>query len=705
MFVKRFLILAPFLLLLVLLQSYFWVPSYEEQTRGNPGRLEEFITASIGDASLLNPILSADSASSDIQGKVFEGLIDLDENLDYRGRLARSWDISEQAFFYVRPEKPVPEQGAMSPDALLNFLREQVEKSGDYPQPLQESLENIAALSLDSPDKYQASLSLAGQDDPQVFQVEPPDRIVLDLLEVDPELFENLTLLLGEAYFQEFPAFRHVRSESDLDPGQLKAAASKLLPGYEHNPVIVFHLRDQVRFHDGHLFDAQDVKFTYESIVNPRNLSPRVSDYEPVKAVHVLDDLTVKIVYKRLYSPALMTWSIGILPEHLLNRQALDREAESRGKDPDDFFMRDSRFNRSPVGCGPFQFETWESDQYIRLDSFAEYWDGEPNYASYAYRIVPDLLTQEMEFYAGTLDAYSVQPHQVERLKTDPRFQSFSGTSFGYTYIGYNSRREPFDDSRVRRALSLALDVDRIIKYVLYGQGERITGPFVKQTEYYNQDIKPLPYDPEKALQLLARAGWTRNSQGWLEKDGRILQFTLITNTGNDIRKSILAIVQDFWRRIGIKVSTDTLEWSVFIQERVNKLDFDALVLGWNMGIEPDLYQIWHSSQADPHELNFVGFDDPKADALIVDIRQEYDKERQIEACHRLHEIIAREQPYTFLYVSKWTALLDKRIVIKDLDADGEVVYKKIRPTKTGDYSFYFNKWVKRPTVPDFAAE
>ena len=115
--------------------------------------------------------------------------------------------------------------------------------------------------------------------------------------------------------------------------------------------------------------------------------------------------------------------------------------------------------------------------------------------------------------------------------------------------------------------------------------------------------------------------------------------------------------------------------------------------------------QIWHSSQTDPYELNFVGFDQQEADELIIDIRQEYDKQRQIEACHRLHEIIAREQPYTFLYVSRWTALLDKRIVIREEKASGEVVYKKITPTKTGDYSFYFNKWVKRPTVPNFAAE
>ncbi len=325
---------------------------------------------------------------------------------------------------------------------------------------------------------------------------------------------------------------------------------------------------------------------------------------------------------------------------------------------------------------------------------------GGSNYKQYRYRVIPDLLTQEMEFYAGTVDAYAVRPHQVERLKHDPTYQSFSGLSFGYTYIGYNMRREPFKDPRVRRALGMAIDVDKIIKYVLFGQGERITGPFVKQTDYYNHQIQPIPYDPQGALKLLEEAGWRRNQEGWLEKDGKRLQFTLITNSGNDLRKAILAIAQDEWKQIGIDVRTDLLEWAVFIQERVDKADFDALVLGWSMGIEPDLYQIWHSSQTNPHQLNFVGFKNEEADDLIVKIRQEYDHDRQVDYCHRLHEIIAREQPYTFLYVGKWTAILDKRIVIMERDAAGNAIYKKITPTKTGNYTFYFNKWIKLPEVP-----
>jgi ABC-type transport system substrate-binding protein len=468
---------------------------------------------------------------------------------------------------------------------------------------------------------------------------------------------------------------------------------------------VVFHLRPNVAFHDGHVFDADDVKFTYHAIMNSKNLSPRIPDYEPIKSVEVIDPLTVRIVYKRLYSPALGTWGMEILPEHLLNDDALRKEADSLGKDPEQFSMRQSSFNRHPIGCGPFVFREWKSDQYILLDRFSDYWEGAPNYERYVYRIVPDPLTQEMEFYAGTVDSYGVQPHQVERLKNDPTYQDFSGLSFGYTYIGYNMRRPPFDDPRVRRALGMAIDVDKIIKYVLYGQGDRITGPFIKQTDYYNNRIQPVPYDPEGALQLLAEAGWMRNKEGWLEKNGKTFQFTLITNMGNNLRKAILTTAQDAWKQIGIDVRTDLLEWSVFIQERVNKADFDALILGWSMGIEPDLYQIWHSSQTHPHQLNFVAFKNSEADDLIIKIRQEYDHDRQVAYCHRLHEIIAEEQPYTFLYVGKWTAVLDKRIVIQELDAEGNRVHKKITPTKTGNYTFYFNKWIKLPEAPNFSAE
>jgi ABC-type transport system substrate-binding protein len=693
--------------MLFLLQSYFWVPSYQEQTRGNPQRLGEYVNASIGDAQLLNPILASDSSSGEIDDLVFEGLLDYDENLNFRPRVATGWNIYEEAYFYVNDQAVVPGLGQADVHQLKEWIGQAKQSRLKAEDSLSQSLANIENIEIITGERKSEEVLEALPDGSKVkvlIHIDAPPRIKLTLRTVDQDLFDNLTEILGSTYFSSFEGERYIKVEPVEYSDNIRKYAGRFVPAVEHNPVILFKLRPGVRFHDGHTLDGHDVKFTYDAIMDPANASPRQADYEPIKSMEVVDPLTVKIVYKRLYSPALGTWMMGVLPEHRLNRAALQKEAQERGLEPEGMSIRQSDFNRQPIGCGAYRFKEWKSDQYILLDRFNDYWEGPPNYHRYGYRIIPDLLTQEMEFYAGTLDSYGVQPHQVARLKDDPKYQSFSGLSFGYSYIGYNLRRPPFDDVRVRRALGMAIDVDKIIQYVLYGQGELITGPFPKQTDFYNHQVKPLPYDPDAALRLLAEVGWKRNSKGWLEKDGNRLQFTLITNQGNNIRKAILSTVQNSWRRIGVDVRTDLLEWAVFIQERVLKLDFDALVLGWSMGIEPDLYQIWHSSQSGPNQLNFVGFKNKEADELIIRIRQEYNRRRLIDICHQLHEIIAAEQPYTFLFVGKWTALLDKRIVIMERDANGQERYERIRPTKTGSYTFFFNKWIKLPEEPTFQA-
>lgn len=689
--VKRILVVSPLLVLGLLLQSLVWVPTYEEQTRGNPRRLTQYITGSIGDASLLNPILAADSSSMELASLIFEGLLDRDEDLRFRGRVASHWEISEEVYF--RLHKPPSQMAGKTEEEILAWLRKEL---GQWPQ--------VSKVELVFQEAHSRFLKIPGKPGEARLGVDisPPPLVRVTLQEVDQDFFLKLEPLLGENYFDSFRPEQYCRFHQDLDPGLQAQIAKEILPVVEHNPVILFHIREGVLFHDGVPLTSRDVLFTYEAIMDPANLSPRLSDFEPVLRVETPDERTVRVVYKRLYSPALGTWSMGILPHHLLNKQALRAEAQRRGMDPSSFGIRQSHFNRNPIGCGPFRFKQWKTDQFVSLTRFEQYWEGPPNYQEYIFRVVPDLVTQEMEFYAGTLDSYAVQPHQVERLQHDPRFQAFSGISFGYTYIGYNLRREPFNDVRIRKALGMALDVEKVLKYVLHGQAERITGPFPKQTDYYDPTIAPLPYDPQEALRLLEEAGWRKNGSGRLTRNGQPMRFTLITNSGNELRKAILAVAQDSWRQLGIEVRTDMVEWAVFINERINKRDFDAVVLGWSMGIDPDLYQIWHSSQTGPHQLNFVGFQDAEADELIVRIRQEYRHEEQVRLCRRLHQIIAEQQPYTFLYVTRWTAVLDRRIVIMEKDPDGNPKYRRITPTRTGNYAFHFNKWVKLPQVPIF---
>ena len=675
MSVRRFLLLAPVTVTALLLQSYFWVPSQGEGARTNPERAQEYLAASLGDASLLNPILHADAASGEITGLVFEGLLDRDRDLGLRGRVAKSWELGEVA--YVRVDAP---SGARD---LATRLGKEL---ASWP----------SVTSVDLIEEPPRNVDVDGREGRLTVRVAPVPAVRISLDRVEPQLFSRLEPLLGEGYFRGFRPERYCSFPEGVRAEERERLSREVLPATVENPILLFRLREGVTFHDGRPVTSRDVAFTYRAIMDPRNISPRTSDFEPVLRVETPDPLTVRVVYKYLYSPAVATWQMGILPEHLLNAEALTEEARGRGRDPAGFTLRQSSFNRRPVGCGPFRFERWLSDRHISLRRFESYWEGAPNFHRYVMRVIPDVLMQQMEFLAGTLDAYQVQPYQVSRFREDPRYQVFSGLALGYTFIGYNLRRPPFDDVRVRRALGMALDVDALIRYALDGEGERTTGPYPKQTDYYDPGVEPLPHDPEEALRLLSEAGWRRDALGRLSKDGVPLHFTLITNNGNDSRKAVLAVAQEAWKRLGIEVRTDVLEWSVFVNERIDKHDFDAVVLGWSMGVDPDLYQLWHSSQTDPFELNFVGFRNPSADALIADIRKEYDPRRQAELCHELHRVIAAEQPYTFLFAAKWTAALDREIVVREADAQGRVEYRPIRPTKTGSYTFDLNRWVRR---------
>jgi len=695
---KRILILAPIVLILALLQSYFWVPTYESQTTGNPERVRKFIEASIGDAKILNPILNADTASSRIAGLVFEGLLDLDENLNLRGRLAKEWEISETAYLVVNPEKSFPDQTPVTAKELESRIKKAIRKNR-----LEGLKDLVTHFEILPPEEKTETIPIPGKDGKPILvevKIQVPERIKFSLREVDQDFFDRLSPVLGENYEQNLPYQKWIRVNPQEKRGEIEKHFPVLLPVYEHNPIILFHLRDNVFFHDGHPFDAGDVNFTFEAIMNPKNLSPRTSDFEPIKKIDVLDPLKVRVVYKRLFSPAINAWTMGIIPEHLLNERALEKEMTKRGHSQtalETFGMRDSEFNRNPIGVGPFRFVEWQSDELIHLTRNENYWEGSPQYKDFYYRVIPDYLTQEVEFRTGAIDRYSPLPHQAARYKKDEAYQSFSSLGFGFSYIGYNNRKEIFSDKKVRKALGMAINIEEIIQFILYSEGEQTTGPFPKNTIWYDHSIKPIPYDPERAIQIFEELGWRKNEAGWLEKDGKIFEFNLITNNGNPIRKAIMTIAQNHWRKIGIKCNTQLFEWAVFLQDFINPGDFDAVILGWSMGVDPDLYQIWHSSQSGANQLNFVGYNNPQADDLILRIRQEYNVDTQKTLAHRLHHLIADDQPYTFLYAGLGTLVLDKKIVMAEKDGS----HVRIKPTQSGDVFFYFNQWKKLELTPN----
>lgn len=686
------LIVLPLVLIGSLVQAYFWIPGYDDPALATASRLEAFIEGESGDAKLLNPILHADSQSGRIVDLVFDGLLDLDENLKLRGRLATRWTTFERAYLVVDGNARFPDGTRVDAMELLARIRAALIGSDSEAKtpPLLKSARVIEGGQVELRQRTEGGLPVL---------VHMPPRIELELSRIEPNLLERLTPVIGPAYADNFLPERFYAGPAPDEA--LTRVIRAHLPVLEHNPVVEFHLRDGVRFHDGHPFTAEDVKFTYDAIMEPKNLSPRTSDFEPIKSVEILNRLTVRVTYKRLFSPAVNVWTIGILPAHLLNARAISREADGAASSAEAksvFGLRDSRFNRAPVGTGPFQFREWQSDELIRLSRNADYWDGAPEYREYFFRIIPDPLTKELEFRAGAIDTYQLQPFQVDRFRRDPRYRSISGLRRSYTYIGYNNRLPLFSDPRVRRALGMAINVDDIIRYVMYGEGERITGPYPKQTAWYDDAVQPLPYDPEGARKLLAELGWKPNEDGWLEKDGKRFEFNLITNHGNLIRNAILSVAQNSWRRIGVKVNTQVFEWAVFLEDFINPGRFDAVILGWLMGVDPDLYQIWHSSQAGKHQLNFVGYGNPEADRIIERLRREYDPEKQAILAHRLHRLIARDQPYTFLYAPVGTRVLDRKIVM--VDAGGG--FGPPRASAGGDVFFYMNRWRKLEATPDF---
>ena len=178
----------------------------------------------------------------------------------------------------------------------------------------------------------------------------------------------------------------------------------------------------------------------------------------------------------------------------------------------------------------------------------------------------------------------------------------------------------------------------------------------------------------------------------------------LITNQGNALRKNVLTIAQNAWKKIGIKCNTHIFEWAVFLKDFVNTGEFDAVVLAWGGGRSS--IQIYFKSGIRVNrvlsKLNFVGYDNPKVDELITQIRQEYHPDRQREMAHQLHRIIYEDQPYTFLYTPLVTRVLDNKIVLVDYNEDGSERYRKIFPTKSGDHVLYFHKWRKLEFAPNF---
>ena len=413
--------------------------------------------------------------------------------------------------------------------------------------------------------------------------------------------------------------------------------------------VITFHLRKGVRWHDGKPFTAHDVLYTYQVTVDPKTPTAYAGDFLKVKKAEVLDDHTFRATYDRPFAPALMSWSVGILPRHLLE-----------GRD-----ITTSPLGRHPIGTGPYRFKEWVAGQKIVLVSNPDYFEGRPYIDGYILRIIPDTATMFLELRANGIDRMGLTPLQFTRQTENNLFREnyrkYRYLSFAYTYMGYNLKNPLFADKRVRQALAHAVNREEIIDGVLLGLGKPATGPYKPGTWAHNPNVRTYPHDPEKAKALLAEAGWRRTDGGFLEKDGKPFEFEIITNQGNEIRAKCAEIIQRRLAEIGIRVKIRVIEWAAFVNDFINKRKFDATILGWTIPMEPDLYDVWHSSKTGPQELNFVSFRNDEVDALIVRARETFDQPLRKRCYDRIQEILAEEQPYLFLYVPDALPILHAR--------------------------------------------
>jgi len=431
---------------------------------------------------------------------------------------------------------------------------------------------------------------------------------------------------------------------------------------------ITFHLRKGVKWHDGVEFTSADVLYTYRVTIDPKTPTAYSEDFKQVKRAEAPDRYTFSVTYGKPFAPALASWGMNILPAHLLE-----------GKD-----ITKSELARRPVGTGPYRFKEWVAGQKIVLDAYKDYFEGEPYIGRYVYRVIPDNSTMYMELKAGGLDMMGLTPVQYQRQTDTPdfkaRFNKYRYPASAYTYLGYNLRNPMFADKRVRQAITSAINKDEIIHGVLFGMGQVAHGPYKPGTWASNPNIKDFDYNPARAKQLLAEAGWRQvNDDGVLVKDGKPFTFTILTNQGNDQRLKTAQIIQRRLKNVGIDVKIRVLEFASLLTNFIDKGNFDALIMGWTTTQDPDIFDVWHSSKTGPKELNFIGFKSKEVDRLIEEGRGTFDTEKRKRCYYRIQEILADEQPYTFLYVPDSLPVVSSR-------------FRGIEPAPAG-IMYNFIKW------------
>ncbi|HRK31864.1 MAG TPA: peptide-binding protein [Tepidisphaeraceae bacterium] len=430
---------------------------------------------------------------------------------------------------------------------------------------------------------------------------------------------------------------------------------------------MTFHLRPEAVFSDGKPVTSDDIVFTFDWIRNPEIDAARERSYlTMLKEVKALDPHTVQFTFTEPYYLNFGTVAASpILAKHFYSRFTPSQYNERVGL---------------LFGSGPYKLEdpeSWAPGKLVELVRNDRYWAVPPTFNRIIFREIQEESAQMVMFGNKETDNILCTPEVYEKLKADKRVMSFSnameyGSPYrGYGYIGWNQKRKKdgadiatqFADKRVRQAITMLIDRERMVKDIYLGYASVASGPFAPKGPQSDQSVQPWPYDPVAAKKLLAEAGFKdTNNDGVIDgPDGKPLRFTLLYPSGADIYEKLVRFIKDNLAVGGVVMDLDRQDWPVLV-EKLNKSDFDAAILGWSSVPESDPYQIFHSSQISDSGDNRTSYSNPELDATIDEARRTMDTPARMALWNKVHRILHEDQPYTFLVNRPYLRIMNNRI-------------------------------------------
>jgi peptide/nickel transport system substrate-binding protein len=425
---------------------------------------------------------------------------------------------------------------------------------------------------------------------------------------------------------------------------------------------ITFALRREVLWSDGQPVTADDVLFTYQLATNPQVGYTGRDRFAEVDTVVVHDPYTIRFTFKKAYPDALLDLQIPILPKHIL-----------AGVPPEQ--LRQSAFNRQPVGNGPFVLKEWRANDRVVFEANARYFAGRPKLDRVVFRIVPDETVLLSSLLTGEIDLLPyVSPNKLGAIDHKEDLRLLRYPDRGYSFLAFNLKRPVFQDRRVRQAITKAIERQNLVDVLLNGQGRLIAGPI---PPYFWASDESLPADlfnPDEAEALLDLAGWVdRDADGVREKDGKPLEFTMKTNADNKLRGDALVMIQADLQEIGVRAQPELVEFGKLVEEVLQRRDFDTVLLSWQTGYSVNPSQLWHS-EAIASGYNLPSYRNPRVDSLLVAARQEMDRAKAKPLWAEFQRIVAADYPYVFLFHKENPGVFHQRVQNVKMDVRGYLI-------------------------------